>query len=211
MDEVETGERSPVLSPTLAPAVVISGTSSLSAREQKELREQEARIAAGIRSFRDVGGALLRIRDARLYRETHASFEAYCDEKWQLERARAYQFMAGATVVQTLPAKAGDMVRNEAQARALAPILRDRGVSGVEQVLAMAHERGAPMTAPLIRRLSSEVMNPNQPTEPTVTDRLVRDMGRLTSEYRSWLASGPSRKEKTTVKAAVESLTQSLA
>ena len=42
--------------------------------------------------------ALMAIRDAKLYRETHDTFEAYCKERWGLERRRAYQLMDAATV-----------------------------------------------------------------------------------------------------------------
>jgi hypothetical protein len=31
------------------------------------------------------------IRDSRLYRAEHKTFEAYCQSKWQMERRRAYQ------------------------------------------------------------------------------------------------------------------------
>jgi hypothetical protein len=71
-------------------------------------------------------------------------------------------------------------------------------------------ERGVPITAPLIRRIAHEVTHPNAPAEATLSDRLVRDIGRLTTEYRQWLATGPSRKEKTTVRAAAEQLIAAL-
>lgn len=208
--EDEPRRGTPALAPTIVQPVVLPGTTTLSVPERKKLRELEGEIAAGIRSFRGVGAALLAIRDSRLYGETYSSFEAYCDEKWQLERARAYQFMSAATVMQAIPAEAGSMVTNEAQARALAPILRDRGTAGVEMVLQGIRDRGDPITAPLIRRVSDALMHPNAPAEPTVADRLVRDMGRLTTEYRQWLASGPSRKEKSTVKEAAAQLIQAL-
>lgn len=211
MDEVEPRRAGPVLAPVVAPVVVVQGTTSLNTNERKALRTLEGRIAAGIQSFRDVGSALLEIRDARLYRESHTSFEAYCREKWDLERARAYQFMSAAEVIRALPAggESQKMVTNEAQARALAPILRDRGVAGVEAILEGVRERGVPITAPLIRRVAQEVMHPNQ-AEPTFADRLVRDIGRVSTEYRQWLATGPGRKEKAIVKTAAEALIQTL-
>lgn len=59
----------------------------------------------------DAGRALTVIRDARLYRETHATFEAYCRERWQMSRPRAYQLISAAGMSTT--------VDNERQARAL--------------------------------------------------------------------------------------------
>lgn len=205
----ETPPRAVVIAPHVAP-VVLPGTSNLSTTERKKLRALEERIGTGIRSFLDVGTALLEIRDARLYRESHTSFEAYCREKWDLERARAYQFMDAAGTIAALPDGSQSLIHNEAQARALAPILRERGVAGVQAVLDQVTERGVPITAPLIRRVANEVAHPNQPAESSMTDRLVRNMGRLATEYRQWVATGPTRKEKTTVKEAATQLIQAL-
>ena len=50
------------------------------------LTECEAVIERGLRTFVEVGEALLRIRDERLYRETHGTFEDYCRERWAMRR-----------------------------------------------------------------------------------------------------------------------------
>jgi hypothetical protein len=42
-----------------------------------------------------VGYALKRIRDKKLYRETHATFEEYYKERWNFERRRVYQLIDG--------------------------------------------------------------------------------------------------------------------
>src|SRR5690242_5668470 len=47
-----------------------------------QLAEHEAVIERGIKSFVEVGEALAAIRDQRLYRATHKSFDAYLDERW---------------------------------------------------------------------------------------------------------------------------------
>jgi phage N-6-adenine-methyltransferase len=46
------------------------------------LAECEAVIERGLATFVEVGNALLEIRDDRLYRETHRTFEDYCRERW---------------------------------------------------------------------------------------------------------------------------------
>ena len=45
-------------------------------------------------TFIEVGKALLAIRDAKLYRKTHKTFEAYCRDRWEMSRPRAYQLIA---------------------------------------------------------------------------------------------------------------------
>ena len=46
------------------------------------LAECEAVITRGVRGYVEAGEALRTIRDARLYRETHGTFEDYCRERW---------------------------------------------------------------------------------------------------------------------------------
>ena len=49
-----------------------------------------------------VGGALLIIRDSRLYREKFNTFNDYCKEKWGLERTYAHRLMKGSLVAANL-------------------------------------------------------------------------------------------------------------
>ena len=48
------------------------------------------------------GNALLEIRDSRLYRQTHATFEDYCGEKWGMSRIHAHRMIEAAVVVGNL-------------------------------------------------------------------------------------------------------------
>lgn len=83
----------------------------------------EAIIERGLGVFIDVGNALIAIRDGRLYRREHDTFEAYCQARWNLSRKRAYDLTGAAEVVAAL-SPMGDipLPRNERQARALAPL-----------------------------------------------------------------------------------------
>ena len=53
-------------------------------------------------TFVDVGKALLQIRDSRLYREKHDTFEAYCKERWGMARQTAYQLMEGSKIAENV-------------------------------------------------------------------------------------------------------------
>lgn len=76
-------------------------TEQLTAMERSALTHAEAEIENGLQSFIEVGEALAKVRDERLYREDFASFEAYCRERWGLSRSLAYDTIAAAeTVVQ---------------------------------------------------------------------------------------------------------------
>src|SRR5690606_33165582 len=65
------------------------------------------------------------IRDRRLYRVSHDTFETYCREKWNMERAQAYRLMDSAGVVKNL-SPMGDKPTSERQARPLTRLPAER-------------------------------------------------------------------------------------
>lgn len=83
-------------------AIDTSMTLALTQEERSTLRQREMTISQGRRIFLEVGKALLEIRDRRLFRETHASFDAYCQERWQFKRSRASQLIGAVRVVANL-------------------------------------------------------------------------------------------------------------
>jgi len=74
----------------------------LTPAEAARLDELESIIAPRLQSWIEVGLALLEIRDARLYRATHTTFDDYCRERWGMARSRAYQLIAAAPIAQRL-------------------------------------------------------------------------------------------------------------
>ncbi len=75
---------------------------NLTAAETDRLKTCETAISKGIASFVDVGRALTEIRDEKLYRATHKTFEAYCKERWEIGRSRAYELIDQAEVIDTI-------------------------------------------------------------------------------------------------------------
>lgn len=67
--------------------------------ERSRLIECETIIERGLQTFVEVGIALAEIRESRLYRLTHGTFEEYCGERWGIERRRAYQLIDASAVV----------------------------------------------------------------------------------------------------------------
>ncbi len=78
---------------------MIDTTFELTATEQVRLIHLENAIEVGLRTFVDVGNALLEIRDARLYRLNYATFEDYCRERWGFTRMHASRLIGAAEVV----------------------------------------------------------------------------------------------------------------
>ena len=54
--------------------------------ESDRLALEESTIDRGLKTFVAVGNALAAIRDKRLYRQTHGTFEAYCEQRWNLAK-----------------------------------------------------------------------------------------------------------------------------
>lgn len=93
----------------------------LNVLERGELRKAEATIDKGQQTFLEVGNALMAIRDGKLYREGHKTFEAYCKERWAFDKAHAYRLIASVQVVNGL-SPTGDKITTERQARELGKV-----------------------------------------------------------------------------------------
>jgi len=82
-------------------------TIDVTAVEVPELTEDEQRDRLHLerkveRAFFEAGKALAELRDRRLYRSTHKTFEEYCKDRFGYNRSRSYQMMDAAIVVDNL-------------------------------------------------------------------------------------------------------------
>jgi protein gp37 len=75
---------------------------NLTTTENSKLKQCETIIERGQKTFYEVGMALKTIRDARLYRSTHRTFEDYCRERWGFEKTTANRFITSSIVVENL-------------------------------------------------------------------------------------------------------------
>lgn len=130
----------------------------LSPDERARLQADEAVIRGGLGTFRNVGEALFDIQRARLYRGTHATFEAYLKDRWAMDRSYGYRlidaFKAADAVDMGGLSPIGDTVPNEHVARVLVPLLRessDRVAEGWATVVDR-HEGEGPITATEAKR-----------------------------------------------------------
>lgn len=94
-------------------------------RTSSRLEALERVIERTQRSFYDVGKALEEIRERRLYKNSHGSFEAYCRDVWDMSRTYAYHLMRAATVVDNVRGISDILPANERQARLLAKLSAD--------------------------------------------------------------------------------------
>jgi hypothetical protein len=97
----------------------------LSDRERADLATCEAAVDNLRVAFAAAGKALQVIRDARLYRGTHATFEGYLAERWDMSRAQAYRLIESWPLAERL-SPMGDKL-NERQVRELLPLADRHG------------------------------------------------------------------------------------
>lgn len=95
-------------------------TAQLNVAERTRLQELESIVEHGLQTFYEVGKALDEIRKQKLYRETHKSFEAYCQQKWAIARRTAYRFIDAAKVMDNLCPIGHKIPTKENQVRPLA-------------------------------------------------------------------------------------------
>jgi hypothetical protein len=76
----------------------------LTASQAQRLRVLEDTIRDGLDSFMETGQALCKIRDERLYRQTHKSFKEYCEDKWGFGKTHGYNLINASIVATELSA-----------------------------------------------------------------------------------------------------------
>ena len=71
----------------------------LTAEEEGDRLHLERKVE---RAFYEAGMALMELRDRRLYRSTHATFEDYCRDRFNYTRRRPYQMIEAALIYDNL-------------------------------------------------------------------------------------------------------------
>ena len=105
----------------------------LSVVEQSELSNLESIIEKNLQPFYEVGVALTKIRDQRLYRENHETFQEYCKYRWDISRPRAYQLI-GAAKVQNNLSTTVDKLLPERILRPLTSLSPDKQIEIIKKV-----------------------------------------------------------------------------
>lgn len=129
--------------------------------EVSELGKHETVIERGLKTFVDVGNALLAIRDGRLYRADFGTFEEYCKERWGIERRRAYQLMDAASTVNNVKNFSHEPPRTESHAAPLAQIEPEKQPEVWQQIVDTAPN--GKVTGKHARTVVDEYTQPKSP------------------------------------------------
>ncbi|MBG1262875.1 hypothetical protein [Nostoc commune] len=102
-----SGQKSPALATITVTAVEVP---ELTEEEQRDRLHLERRVE---RAFFEAGRALTELRDRRLYRSTHKTFEEYCRDRFAHSRQQSNYLIAAAGVYENLTTIGCQNVENE--------------------------------------------------------------------------------------------------
>ena len=128
--------------------------------ESVRLIALERVIDKGKNTFVEVGNALSEIRDSRIYRSSHGTFEDYCRERWDWNKRSAYQFIAAAEVVENVR-NCAHKPASESQARPLAKLEPEQQPAAWEKAQEIAKEEGKPVTARHVEKAVNDYQKAN--------------------------------------------------
>jgi hypothetical protein len=138
--------------------------SGLSVSEQIELSHLEQDIEAGREASLKMARALLRIREGRLYRGSHPTFEAYCQQRWGFGDRNAQLLISFAKTVDNLEGRSVDRIpANERQTRPIASLPADEQVEAWEAAGTLS---GGNPTSAHTARAAAAVKAKATPPEP---------------------------------------------
>ncbi len=144
---------------------------SLTKVESVTLEECEQVIRAGLATFVEVGNALLSIRDNRLYRISHRTFEAYCKGKWKMTPQYANRLVAAASSVKNLETIVSKPTR-ESQVRPLTKLEPEQQKQAWEHAVSTA---GGEPTSKQVEEAVMEFNSQNTTQEPTIPEPPISD------------------------------------
>jgi hypothetical protein len=169
---------------------------TLTTQETARREELEKQIESNISM---VGRALFEIRESRLYRETHGTFEEYCKERFAMNRDYINKQIRAAEVVSNLDTNGiQNKPNSERQARPLAKLPPEDQPAAWEKAKELAKEEGKPVAARHVEKAVEEVMPKKEPEpeadkEPLVVDESKPDKARRIPKWipddaeRLWL------------------------
>lgn len=183
----------------------------LSTEDKAELKAAECTIAGGWETFVKVGQALAKIRDERLYREQHKSFEAYTRDKWQYGKAYASRLIGAAETVEDLkPTGEKTLPVNEAQVRPLLALPREKRPEAWKKIIEQAG--GKKLTARLVSQIASDLQGGKKPKTKKAKRASASDWQKVSEAVENALEAAQSSKDAkvqdalTSLKAALEAV-----
>lgn len=149
-------------------------TYDLTDTERAEFSEMEARIERGLKVYYEVGEALLRIHEKRLYRADYDTFADYCLTKWHMGRSYAYRMMRAFEVADNLLTNGQQIPATERQARILTMLEPEQQIMVAKVIDLTAKELEVEPTTSLLKSvvevISTGLLTDTLDGETTLTE-----------------------------------------
>jgi len=159
---------------------LIRKTDKLTEKERLSLKRHEETLEKGFKSFWEVGRALVEIRDRKLYKEKHLTFEFYLRDRWNLGKSHAYRYISAAKMLATL-SPIGEtpklLPESESQIRSLCGLKPSDARVAWNNCIATAG--GKPVTATIVEAEVAK-LKAHKPAKPK-SDATVNDESTVVS------------------------------
>jgi hypothetical protein len=174
-----------------------SATITVSAVEVTELSQEEQSDRLLLerkveRAFFEAGKALTELRDRRLYRSTHKTFEEYCKDRFGYSRRQPYLLMEAAVIFDNLLEKCDRsdhiLPTNEWQIRPLSKLDPDIQPEAWEQAVESAKGKvpSHRIVKDVVQRIMERTKVPNTYQIGEVCQILVKDNSELRGKGSCW-------------------------
>jgi hypothetical protein len=189
-NELAEGDISPQENPVLATIDVTAvEIPELTEQEQSDRLHLERRVE---RAFFEAGKALTELRDRRLYRSTHKTFEDYCRERFGFSRRQPYHLIEAAVIFDNLVEKCERSVHilptNEWQIRPLSKLDLDIQPEAWEQAVESANGKvpSHRIVKDAVQRIMERTQVPNTYQLGEVCQILAKDNPELRGKGGYW-------------------------
>jgi hypothetical protein len=154
----------------------LSSDAALTVVEQAKLENYETVIEEGQQTFLNVGRALAGIRDDRLYRLTHETFDDYCQDRWGFEKSYAHKLLRATATVARIEAEISEEcpIRTpelETHVRPLTRLPEDKQAEAWREAVETAED--GKVTAAHVEAVVARML-PEKEAEPVTLARAIR-------------------------------------
>lgn len=174
-----------------------TATITVTAVEVPELTEQEIRDRLHLerkveRAFFEAGKALMELRDRKLYRSTHKTFEEYCRDRFGHNRRQSYLLMDAAVIFDNLEQKCDRndhiLPTNEWQIRPLSKLDPDIQPEAWEEAVESANGKvpSHRIVKDAVQRIMERTQVPNTYQLGEVCQILAKDNPELRGKGGCW-------------------------
>ena len=153
--------------------------------EKTTLEGCEQVIEEGKRTFVEVGNALMKIRDGKLYRADFDTFEEYCQKRWGWKKSQAYRMMDSAAVVANLKTSPiGELPATESQARPLAKLEPEQQREAWQRAQDRAQAEKRAVTAADVTEAVTYTIDPVEAAKPVTESATSNNLHFLNMYWR---------------------------